>query len=467
MSIETMTKLATVTVGSGGSATIDFTNIPQTYTDLVVTLSGRIDTTFGNPWYDTYLVLNSASGTTKDVYGTGNSKASGSDGSNIRILGVPSSDATASIFSNVYVYISGYSSSNFKPISIDSVSENNATSAMAQLGSSLYSSTSPITSLTLDPYSTGNFVQYSTATLYGIKNARQTAGNSIKATGGNISFDGTYVVHTFTSSGTFTPTANLIADYLVVAGGAGGGSSGGSGGGGGAGGLRCTVGATGGGGTVESRLQLSAGSSYVVTVGAGGIGSAGNAAGSGGSDSVFSTITSTGGGTGGGSGAGPSTGGTGGSGGGGTFNNNAGGSGTANQGYAGGTGKSTGSPTTFVGGAGGGAGAVGGDGNTSTLAAGNGGSGVTTTISGSSVAYAGGGGGGATRDSGGSAPTAGTGGTGGGGNGGLGSSTVLGNGSNAITNTGGGGGGGGTQTGVTYATGGNGGSGIVIVRYKA
>ena len=45
MSIETMTKLATVTVGSGGSSTITFSNIPQNYTDLVVKASLRGTTT--------------------------------------------------------------------------------------------------------------------------------------------------------------------------------------------------------------------------------------------------------------------------------------------------------------------------------------------------------------------------------------------------------------------------------------
>jgi hypothetical protein len=35
----TMTALSTVTVGAGGAATIDFTSIPQTYTDLIVKIS--------------------------------------------------------------------------------------------------------------------------------------------------------------------------------------------------------------------------------------------------------------------------------------------------------------------------------------------------------------------------------------------------------------------------------------------
>jgi hypothetical protein len=94
-----------------------------------------------------------------------------------------------------------------------------------------------------------------------------TAYSPIKATGGTITIAGGYVIHTFTSSGTFLPSANLTADYLVVAG--GGGSGGGyESGGAGAGGLRSTVTATGGGGSLETALSLGI-SAYTVTVGSG------------------------------------------------------------------------------------------------------------------------------------------------------------------------------------------------------
>ena len=43
MSLETMTKLATTTVGVGGVASVTFSNIPQGYTDLKVVISARGD----------------------------------------------------------------------------------------------------------------------------------------------------------------------------------------------------------------------------------------------------------------------------------------------------------------------------------------------------------------------------------------------------------------------------------------
>jgi hypothetical protein len=39
----TYTAIKTVTVGSGGAANIDFTSIPQTYTDLVLKVSARMN----------------------------------------------------------------------------------------------------------------------------------------------------------------------------------------------------------------------------------------------------------------------------------------------------------------------------------------------------------------------------------------------------------------------------------------
>lgn len=110
---------------------------------------------------------------------------------------------------------------------------------------------------------------------------------AVRALGGTVTISGGYVIHTFTSSGTFQPTTRLNnVDYLVVAGGGGGPlNQGGGGAGGGAGGLRSTVTATGGGGSVESALSLTA-QAYTVTVGAGGaVGTVGK--GSNGSNSVF------------------------------------------------------------------------------------------------------------------------------------------------------------------------------------
>ncbi|MBM4210578.1 MAG: fibronectin type III domain-containing protein, partial [Gammaproteobacteria bacterium] len=250
-------------------------------------------------------------------------------------------------------------------------------------------------------------------------------------------------------------TTQTAIDYLVVA---GGGASGGNvGGGGGAGGMRCTVTATGGSGSLESALPLTVSTNYTVTVGAGAAGGndGSGSTGASGSNSVFSTITSTGGGGGAGRTAGAQTtvgnGGSGGGGGGSTSGSATGGTGNSNEGFAGGTGV-VGATSNTGGGGGGGASAVGG--NAGSGKAGDGGAGRATSITGSSVTYAGGGGGGGLTSSGGSR---GFGGAGGGGNGQNGAVGTAG-----TANTGGGGGGG-----SDLQAGSAGGSGVVILRYPS
>ena len=257
------------------------------------------------------------------------------------------------------------------------------------------------------------------------------------ATGGTITTDGNFKVHTFNASGTFEVTTagtTPQVEYLVIAGGGGGAAqTNDQGAGGGAGGYRNSYSSesSGGGGSSETELTVTA-TTYTVTVGAGG------GTGSGGGDSTFSSITSVGGGA---AGAYNTVGGTGGSGAGGSANQ-VGGAGTANQGFAGGTGQS--SDATGRAGGGGGAGAVGVNGPVGT-----GGAGLSSSITGSVVTRAGGGGG-ADWNLAGSA----SGGTGGGGSGG-GNGIVGGAGT---VNTGSGGGGHGTSN--------TGGSGVVIIRYQ-
>ncbi len=158
--------IATVTVGSGGAANIEFTSIPATYTDLKVVCSLR--GTYAGDGDDVNVYFNgtNTNRSGKLLYGTGSAAASVNVNNHTNIY--PGSTATASTFNNGEFYIPNYASSNFKSISGDSVTENNATLAYTDLTASLWSSTAAITSMTIYPNS-GSWVQYSTATLYGIK----------------------------------------------------------------------------------------------------------------------------------------------------------------------------------------------------------------------------------------------------------------------------------------------------------
>ena len=447
-----MELITSVTVGSGGAASVTLPatgTIPATYTDLKVVYSAR--STQASIAVGAAFTFNASTSnfSSKILYGSGSSAASFSQA---RYAGsMPGSTATASTFSNNEIYIPNYTSSNYKSYSVDTVTENNATESYAYIAAGLWSDTPALTSLTLTP-DNGTFVEGSTFYLYGISNVTSTT----KATGGIVSSDGTYNYHMFPFSGTFTPTQNITADYLVIAGGGGGGRenySTGIGGGGGAGGLRSTVGATGGGGSLESALSLTANTNYTVTIGAGGAARTTGGVGNNGSNSVFATITSTGGG----GGAGGTSGNTfagqiGGSGGGGEGSSSfsSGGAGTANQGFAGGN---------SIGGSGGGTGGGGGAGEIGNTDGGaQGGDGVAisafanATQTGVNTYYAGGGGGALYG-------TVSAGGTGGGG---AGADYGVTAGIDGTVNTGGGGGGGSNSAPVAS---GAGGSGLVIIRY--
>lgn len=441
--------IAKQTVGANGASSITFSNIPQTYTDLALLVSARADST--TTARDITIVPNGASSGMSDrvLYANGASASSYSDAA-MYAGSVPDASATASTFGNILIYCPNYAGSTQKSFSVDSVTENNGTTAVAQLIAGLWTGTSAITSLVLAPTASKNFVQYSTFYLYGVSNSQTQNGSVPYATGGDvITTDGTYWYHAFKASGTFTPKAGktLSCDILTVAGG-GGGEDGGSGGGGGAGGV-----------LAFASQSLAASTAYTATVGAGAAGGTGGTP-SNGSNSQFGSLTASVGGGGGGQ-----TGGNGGSGGGGYPGTN-GGSPTTGQGFAGGNGGAFSSP--YSSGGGGGAGSVGIAGNSASGVSGNGGAGVNTytnwgslsaalTATGLGVSgyIAGGGGGGANQQYGG---TNGTGGSGGGGNGG----NLP---TNGTANTGSGGGGSSKQP-SGAGTGGNGGSGIVIIRYS-
>ena len=422
---------------NASAASVTFSNIPQTgYTDLKIVASTRsaaanaVDALYGR------FNASSTGYTNKVLYGETTGTGSFSPSISYAHLGYGvGGNGTANTFSNVEIYIPNYTSSNNKSVSVDAVTETNATTAQAGVQSfeaALWSNSAAITSITFTQESGSNFAQYSTFSLYGLAAVGTTPTIAPKADGGNvIATDGTYWIHTFTSSGVFTPQVGLTCEYLVIAGGGGGGY--GYGAGGGAGGYRTSVSGatTGGGGSAETPLSLISGTSYAVTVGAGGpsrVAIGGLSAGYGGSgnNSILSTITSTGGGGGGFVGNVGLTGGSGGGGGGtGGTPNAAGGARTASpvQGFDGGSANDNG-------GGGGGAGAVG------VFATMNGGAGLSNSITGGAVNRGGGGGGNISTSQGG----------------------IGGGGAVDVSGTANTGGGGGSQNG-------NGGSGVVIIRY--
>ena len=163
----TFTKIASVEVGAGGQASIDFTSIPATYTDLCILASVRAT----NNQQSAIVAINgSSTGSHRFVYGDGSTAASSNSGSLLWTYG-NSSTQTASTFGNLSMYIPNYAlTTQYKSISTDAVNENNATAVTTAMDAALVSSNAAITSISIQGNG-GNLAQYSTAILYGIKNS--------------------------------------------------------------------------------------------------------------------------------------------------------------------------------------------------------------------------------------------------------------------------------------------------------
>ena len=165
--------ISSVTVGSGGSANMEFTSIPSTYTDLVIKISSRSNnaSTFAH-----HVRFNSDSGANyswRNMYGYNSGKYTDYDGAATYAWAGYSNNSslTTSAFSNTDIYISNYAGSKHKSVSSDAGMETNAgTGVSVGLGGAFWKSTAAITSIIILP-SVGNYAEHSTAYLYGISNA--------------------------------------------------------------------------------------------------------------------------------------------------------------------------------------------------------------------------------------------------------------------------------------------------------
>jgi hypothetical protein len=155
---------------SSSAASVTFSSIPGTYTDLVLKASTRnssggtcvIATTF-NGQASGYSVTR--------LRGTGSSASSGRTSSATYLyFSLTDSTYTANTFSNWEMYLPNYLSTTSKPVSNFSVTENNATASYIDVNAGLSNITSAITSVTLTADG-DTFVSGSSFYLYGIKNS--------------------------------------------------------------------------------------------------------------------------------------------------------------------------------------------------------------------------------------------------------------------------------------------------------
>jgi hypothetical protein len=162
----TYTLIQSVTVGSGGSSSIVFSTLPNTYTDLVLKISAR--TNRSNVTDAISLKLNNVTTNQSSLYmeSTGSSSNSGTL-STIRGQSC-GNNATSGTFGNCEFYIPNYAGSLSKSTPSLGVAENRDSAAFMWLVSNLWNSTAAITDIEIINVNSATFLQHSTASLYGI-----------------------------------------------------------------------------------------------------------------------------------------------------------------------------------------------------------------------------------------------------------------------------------------------------------
>lgn len=165
--------IATVTVGAGGAANIEFTSIPSTYSHLQIRgiARGTKSSTVGFLW----MKINSDSGSNYAYHilqGDGASAvASGVAPDTLLDWGRhPAASASVNIFGASVIDILDYGNTNkFKTVRYLGNYDANG-SGYLEFRSGLWRSTSAISTITFS-WDSGNFAQYSHFALYGIKSA--------------------------------------------------------------------------------------------------------------------------------------------------------------------------------------------------------------------------------------------------------------------------------------------------------
>ena len=159
---------------SSSAASVTFSAIPGTYTDLVLRSSIRTDKASLNAEFN--LRVN---GLTTSIYSntflTGNGATAGTNrnAATTRLVSLlaTSATATSNTFTSQEIYIPSYTASQNKPLSVFGTDENNATTAEMQSLAGLIATTAAITEIQVYNNTTVQFVAGSSFYLYGLKSS--------------------------------------------------------------------------------------------------------------------------------------------------------------------------------------------------------------------------------------------------------------------------------------------------------
>jgi hypothetical protein len=157
------------------AATLDLDNIPATYTDLLVLVSGRCDDATASYGLENVGIKfnNSTSNFTTRMIRNLDGTVSSSSWSSGFIGDAPNVNATANTFGSIEVYIPNYAGATNKSFSVTAITESNASvgSDMSHaVTAGLWSNTAAITRVGFTVGS-DNWVSLSSFYLYGITKA--------------------------------------------------------------------------------------------------------------------------------------------------------------------------------------------------------------------------------------------------------------------------------------------------------
>jgi hypothetical protein len=159
---------------SSSTASVTFSSVPATYTDLLLKVSARTNNGFNRNYL--VLTMNGVGGTSYSIIRLTNdsgtpTSASMSNEASIQEFPANGGSSAANTFSNIDIYIPSYTASQNKQIAISSAQENTSTSIDITDTAALFKNNSTITTLTIQPNTANDFVSGSSFYLYGIKNS--------------------------------------------------------------------------------------------------------------------------------------------------------------------------------------------------------------------------------------------------------------------------------------------------------
>lgn len=168
-----MTFIASHTVTSSTEATVVFSSIPGTHTDLVAFISARTPRAAAND--AVRLTVNSGvAPVAKRTYanvGAGNTVDTGAEPL------INGNTSTANAYSNAELYIGDYAGEDHKPYIVNGTVENNATQAFVYWMGGSFPTGSAITSITFDADVSAYFSVGSKFYLYAITAGPDSGGN--------------------------------------------------------------------------------------------------------------------------------------------------------------------------------------------------------------------------------------------------------------------------------------------------